>query len=102
MTREERAKKHLERGHELAWIEGKTETALEEFRTALQLHPTLAAAHLQIGQIFFHDDQLEQATIEFREVIRLRPEWSEGHYMLALCCEKAGRQAEAVYEYRKA
>src|SRR5690242_20391283 len=100
MMKEDRAKKHLERGNHLAWIEGKTAAAIEEFRTALQLHPTLAAAQLQIGSIFFHDNQMEQAMTEFHEVIRLSPDWSEGHYLLALTYEKTGRREDANYEFR--
>jgi tetratricopeptide (TPR) repeat protein len=103
MSPEEQAKQHCERGDQLAWIERKTTAALKEYRAALKIWPSCAAAHWRIGQIHFfaRKRRLEEALQEFQETIRIAPEWSEGHLWCANTLADLQRAEEAITEYRE-
>jgi tetratricopeptide (TPR) repeat protein len=100
----DKARKHLERGFHLAWVEQNANAALEEFRAGLELQPDMAEIHLQIGQVHFHSDtpQYEEALREFLEVTRLLPKWAEGHLWAANTLDQLDRLHEALNEFRVA
>ena len=47
-------------------------------------------------------DKWPEAEAEYRQAIRLRPNWYEAHYQLAVAIEEQGRQKDARAAYREA
>jgi DNA-binding SARP family transcriptional activator/TolB-like protein/tetratricopeptide (TPR) repeat protein len=69
------AEAHLARGN-LLWTAANGfphEAALREFRHAVRLRPSLAAAHDRLALIYFHVGLLDEALAEAREAARLDP-----------------------------
>ena len=54
----------------------------------------LAGAYLDAGQA-------ENAIVEYRETIRLKPDYSAAHRGLGRALERAGRTAEAIAAYKQ-
>lgn len=77
------------------------EAALPVFQTAIQKQPNLYIGHFYYGKILvrMNDGRMEQAIVELRKAVELRPEFAEGHYELGRALEHAGRTAEAIAEY---
>jgi tetratricopeptide (TPR) repeat protein len=104
MSLREQAAAHFKRGDELAWIESSETAALKEYRSALELFPAYPEAHWRIGQIHFFaaSPRLEDALQAFQDVIRIAPDWSEGHFWVANTLREMGRLEEAIKEYEEA
>jgi serine/threonine-protein kinase len=67
------------------------------------LRPTSATAHLRRAAIFDLKQNLAEAEPEYREALRLRPDYGPAHGRLAMMLAfSLGRHAEAVDEYRRA
>lgn len=98
------AKRHIHNGNMLAWIQDNPDGALKEYRLALELDPTLATAHLSIGQLHFHAEppRTEEAITAFRNAVRLEPKWSEAHYWLGLGLAQKKKYSEAIQEHHEA
>jgi len=98
------AKEHIRRGNDLAWMRNNPAAALVEYQEALALDPTLAIAHLCIGQIHFHAPapRTEAAIAAFKEAVRCAPQWSEAHYWLGLGFAQKEWYQEAIDEHLKA
>jgi len=83
----------------LAFAGRKTDEAVRQFRTALELNPNFAAAHGYIGWALAFDGQSEKALVHFDQSMKMSPRdpfnslviggMSAAHYM-------AGRYLEAV------
>jgi tetratricopeptide (TPR) repeat protein len=78
------------------------EAALPVFRTAIQRQPNLYIGYFYYGKILLkmNDGRLEQAIEALRKSTQLRPEFAEGHYELGRALEHAGRNADAIAEYK--
>ena len=94
------AKRHLDSGWR-AWLEEQPEVALEKYR---KLDPTLAQAHMGIGQVHFFapTPRIDKAIAAYREAMRLAPKWSEAHYWLGLSLAENKQYKEAIKEHREA
>jgi tetratricopeptide (TPR) repeat protein len=60
------------------------------------------AAHHRLGRAYFARKQFADAASQFREVIRLRPDFAEGHNFLAVTLVSSGEAEAAIHEYREA
>lgn len=98
------AKRHIHNGDQLAWRDHDPDAALEEYRRALELDPTLEMAHLSIGQVHFFADppRTEEAIAAFRDTVRVAPKWSEAHYWLGGALAQKKQYSEAIKEYQEA
>jgi tetratricopeptide (TPR) repeat protein len=68
---------HFALGYE-AYLEGRADSAAAEFRRALALDPEMAAAWMQLGEVYTHllpvaGDPQDQAEVAFEEAHRLDP-----------------------------
>jgi Flp pilus assembly protein TadD/TolB-like protein len=67
--------------------------------SAIQLDPTLAEPHASLGMIYFFTDwNLSVAEQEFKETIRLNPNYAMAHHWYALDLAAMGRFPQALYE----
>jgi tetratricopeptide (TPR) repeat protein len=74
---------------------GSTERALEDFRRAAQIDPTLLSAHYQAGLILLKAGRPEEARQEFEAELKLNPADREAQYNLGFAYLQQSRVDEA-------
>jgi len=67
-----------------------------------QLAPADHLGHFNLGMLYFTTSRFAAAEKEFREVIRLRPSFSQAFATLALTLEEIGSEEETDRTYRRA
>jgi Flp pilus assembly protein TadD/mono/diheme cytochrome c family protein len=84
--------------------EGDGRVALQEslMRHRLEKYPHEFAAHFNLGAVLQTTGRLEEALIQFREAVRLRPGDVTARNSLGTALEQLGRLDEAVAELREA
>jgi superkiller protein 3 len=98
------AKRHIHQGDQLACQYHDPDAALEEYRKALELDPSLAMAHWRIEQVHFFASppRTDEAIAAFREAVRLDPKWSEACYWLGLGLAQKKQYEEGIKEHQQA
>ena len=80
--------------------------ALRAYEKALEINKNSSLAHYQIGQLFFKQNNFQQAANEFRAAINgdLDPRWTEvwSHVNLGKIFDVTGQRDRAVNEYKQA
>jgi Flp pilus assembly protein TadD len=71
-------------------------------RAGPQGQPDDAKAHIDRGTALLEKGDLDGATGEYREAIRLKPDVAEARYGLGLALKAKGERQAALEEYRKA
>ena len=83
-----------------------TSSALREFEKALEVNKNSSLAHYRIGELFFKQNNYQQAANEFRSAINgdLDPKWTEvwSHVNLGKIFDVTGQRDRAVNEYKQA
>lgn len=83
-----------------------TSNALREFEKALEVNKNSSLAHYRIGELFFKQNNYQQAANEFRSAINgdLDPKWTEvwSHVNLGKIFDVTGQRDRAVNEYKQA
>ncbi|MFL6417779.1 MAG: M1 family aminopeptidase [Bryobacteraceae bacterium] len=83
-----------------------TPNALREFERALEVNKNSSLAHYRIGELFFKQNNYQQAANEFRSAINgdLDPKWTEvwSHLNLGKIFDVTGQRDRAVNEYKQA
>lgn len=72
------------------------------WRHTLELNPSSATAHNNLGTALSQKGHFPEAIAEYGAAIRLRPRYADAHYNWGIALAKTGRNAEAVREYREA
>ena len=93
-SRVKRANYHLKKG-EIA-------EAIFGYKTALKIDPTNAQITLMLAQLFYNNQELENAEKTFKKVIALEPKFGETYYSLALLYGELNRIEEAIEQLKKA
>jgi tetratricopeptide (TPR) repeat protein len=95
---------HLALGY-VAYIQRRTDAAVEEFQRALALNPNFAAAHGYLGLALSNDGRSDSAIEHIEQAIRMSPHDPQNALFnvgLAAAHYLAGRYGEAVVFARKA
>jgi tetratricopeptide (TPR) repeat protein len=61
-----------------------------------------AEKHYQLGDVLREQGKYAEAEREYREAIRLKPDWAEAHFGLGFALKQQEKYAEAEKEYREA
>jgi Flp pilus assembly protein TadD len=69
---------------------------------SLKADPNLAEAHVLRGRLWFAKRQLQAAAAEYREALRLRPDFARVRLDLASTLASAGDMEQAVQVLREA
>ena len=69
------------------------------FTHALAVTKDNWTAHNNLGGLLSDQGRLVAAVGHFQEVVRIRPEFAEGHYNLALALDRSKRPEEAIAQY---
>jgi tetratricopeptide (TPR) repeat protein len=80
---------------------GKPAEARPLAEKAIQLDPTIAKAHLELGIIYSGDGRKQDALKEFQTAVKLAPEVADAHWRLARLYQAMGRKEEAKVEFEK-
>jgi tetratricopeptide (TPR) repeat protein len=84
-----------------AMHDGRTGDAETAFREAVQLGPTLAMAHLDLGLVLGREGKLDDAIASLSEALRLDPGIEGGHLFRGIFLHQSNRQDEARTELQK-
>jgi serine/threonine protein kinase/tetratricopeptide (TPR) repeat protein len=71
-------------------------------RKAIQLDPNLAEAHIALGDVLFHENDVAGGEREFRRAIELDPNLPEAHYYYGYLLLRECRLDEAIAQNRLA
>jgi tetratricopeptide (TPR) repeat protein len=78
------------------------ERAFEAYQRALELDPSIAGAHVNLGRQLHIAGELGRAEPHYREAVRLDPDDPTPHHNLGVLLEELGRKDEAIHAYRQA
>lgn len=87
--------------------EGKIKEAiekLEELKSSFSLTtPVLSRAEaiFQLGRLYFNQGKIDKAMREFKEAIRLNPNFANARYSLGICYQQKGEKEKAIQEFKK-
>ncbi len=80
----------------LAYLgKGETASALSVLRPQVAAHPRNPTAHLFLGRAYFADGKVKLAINEYREALRIVPDYAEVQYYLGVASLKADLPHEA-------
>jgi tetratricopeptide (TPR) repeat protein len=71
------------------------------FRQAINLNPSSANAHFELGQVLEQRGQANEAITEYQEAIKIDPDKSTAHTRLAALYATQGQNQRAVQEYQE-
>jgi tetratricopeptide (TPR) repeat protein len=69
-------------------------------KQAVVFNPTLTKAHFELGILYAHREDYDNAAREFEVAVRLAPDMKEAHYRLASAYKKIGRPEAAEREMK--
>jgi tetratricopeptide (TPR) repeat protein len=81
---------------------GKTDEAIDQFREALRLVPTLGDAQCSLGAALVSKGDLSEAKDQLLKAISLVPQESSAHYNLGIVFSDMGQTTEAIDEFTRA
>ena len=70
--------------------------ALESYRRALKIQPSLVVAQNNLGNVYKAQGQFELAARQYQQAILLKPEFAMGHFNLGLVFVELGMQEGAI------
>jgi tetratricopeptide (TPR) repeat protein len=76
--------------------------AIEAYRRVLQLDPTHAAAHINLGTLFYNRQDYVGAERHYRQAIEVDPRYALAYFDLGNVLDETGCVAEAIKSYQTA
>ncbi len=100
-AREEQALQLILQGndHEAA---GNLHEAMQSYKSALEIFPSLAKAHLNLGNALLADGQFEAALTEYHNALRKNPGYTEAYFNIGNAYLGVGQPEDARQAYQKA
>jgi tetratricopeptide (TPR) repeat protein len=92
----------FERGCQLDSEDGTLTEAIDAYRRALELDPTLADAHCNLGTAWYNRGDREAARASYEAALAQHPAHREANFNLANLLEEAGRREAAIHHYKRA
>jgi tetratricopeptide (TPR) repeat protein len=91
------------------WLQGEADvdeepgeiSRIEQFRQIVEMDPSDYFSHYGFACALFEEGQYEEAVREFRETVRLKPDYSAALRDLGRALEKIGGRDEAMQVYRQ-
>ncbi len=77
------------------------DAAMDAYRRALELDPSLAAAHTNLGIACFDKGEIDQARTHFERALSLDPDQPEARYNMANLYEQESQLDLAIAEFRR-
>jgi protein O-mannosyl-transferase len=94
---------HLNLGSALLEIPNRVPDAISEYQRAMQIYPSYAEAHNNLGAVFLQSGRTTEAIAEYRAAVRLDPDYPDAHSNLGSALSRTpGGLKEAVIELETA
>ena len=81
---------------------GRVNEAIGEFEAAVQLAPTMAAAHAKLGWLYYSKNQVPQALEHFEKASRHDPDDAQTLHGLGLAKLASGKKDEGILSLKQA
>lgn len=81
---------------------GRYDEAISHYQKVISANPASFTAHNNIGTTQFKQGNIASAKDSFRQAIKLKGDYPDAHYNLAVALQKEGQQDEANTEYAAA
>jgi tetratricopeptide (TPR) repeat protein len=76
--------------------------AIAAYMKVLELEPTHAAAHINLGTVFYNRSEFDQAEFHYRKAIEVDSRYALAYFDLGNVLDETGRLDEAVHAYSAA
>jgi len=76
--------------------------AMEVYRRVVELEPAHAAAHINLGTLYYHRQDFATAENHYRLAVQADPRYALAHFDLGNVLDETGRLPEAIAAYRTA
>jgi tetratricopeptide (TPR) repeat protein len=76
--------------------------AIEVYERVLQLDPRHAAAHINLGTLYYNRQDYKAAEDHYRHALKIDPKYALAHFDLGNVLDETGRVAEAIQTYHAA
>ncbi len=87
----------------LTWRQSQMYTDLETLcRTTIERTPACWVAHKNLGLILAERGQVDEAIVQYRKAVEIKPDYAEAHYSLGVVLARRGQVDEAIAQYQKA
>lgn len=98
----ETAAEFFARGVALEEDPNSQQEAVAAYRKVLEIEPTHAAAHINLGTVFYNRGDFDQAEFHYRQAIEVDARYALAHFDLGNVLDETGRLEEAVGCYKAA
>jgi tetratricopeptide (TPR) repeat protein len=78
------------------------EKAIACFERAIQIDPTYADAHCNLGNVFVRQNQIKDAIISYKEAIDIDPNFAQPYFNLGILLNNIGKIDEAIACFQSA
>lgn len=99
---QQEAEKWFLRGVELEAGGMRGQEAIKAYEKALALDPQLAAAHVNLGTIYFSGQDWAKAEHHYRRAVATKPDYPLAHFNLANLHDERGEREQALAHYQAA
>jgi len=79
---------------------GRTDKAIDAYKTSIRLNPYLAEPHVDLAKLYFSDGRYKEAETEYAAAVKIEPS-SANHYSLGQAYLFQDRYAEAESEFHE-
>lgn len=82
--------------------QNKFKDAVVYFRKALEIDPTIAELHFNVGILLTNLNRTDEAITSYKKAVSLKPSLTDVHYNLGTALQSQGKFAQAAISYQKA
>lgn len=93
------AERWFDKGVEIEQSGGPLERAIIAYEKALAAEPELAGAHVNLGTIYYHQQEFEKAKACYEQALKARPDYALAHFNLGNLHDELGEWREALKCY---
>jgi tetratricopeptide (TPR) repeat protein len=90
------------RGIALEEDPGSQQEAISTYETVLEMEPQHAAAHINLGTLYYNRQDYRMAEQHYRQAIEIDPRYSLAYFDLGNVLDETGRVGEAIVTYQTA
>ena len=76
--------------------------AIECYKRVVEMEPNHAAAHINLGTLFYNRQDYQSAELHYRQAVQVDPRYALGYFDLGNVLDETGRVDEAIKAYRAA
>ena len=76
--------------------------AIEAYQQTLELDPSHAAAHINLGTLYYNRQDYAKAEEHYRQAVESDPRYALAHFDLGNVLDETGRLQEAIQAYKQA